>query len=79
MRSKMTDGQLAELKGKIQRDNEVHALATAANGHGVTSVERRQAQAELEARLGKRGAVKAQEQALQRAGAKPKGLGRFFS
>lgn len=78
MRSRMTDAQLAKLKGKAQTSNEINKLATAANGHGVTSVERRKAQAALEQQLGKKGAAKAQETALQRAGAKPKGLGRFF-
>ena len=78
MRSRMNDAQLAKLKGKTTTSNDVHELANAANGHGVTSVERRKAQAELESRLGAKGAAKAKEQALQRAGAKPKGLRGLF-
>lgn len=78
MRSKMTDAQLAKLKAKAATNNDVHELANAANGHGVTSAEKRKAQEALERQLGKRGAAKAQEQALQRAGARPKGLRGLF-
>lgn len=79
MRGKMTDQQLAAAKAAADNRNTVHKLATAANGHGVTRQEARQADAALVAATGsRRKADKAKEAALQRAGARPKGLGRWL-
>lgn len=78
MRSRMTPEQLAKVKGGSERANALHDLATMANGHGVTAADRRKAQAALEAQVGGRKAKNLKEAALQRAGAKPKGLGRLF-
>lgn len=78
MRSKMTPAQLAKAKGQVGKANDLTRLAIAANGHGVTSVEKRKAQAVLEGQLGKKGAAKAQEEALRRAGAGRRGLRDLF-
>jgi hypothetical protein len=75
----MTPDQLAAAKGKARTNNDLHRLAMAANGLGVTRVERERAQGELERAVGKRRTTQLKETALQRAGARPKGLGRFFS
>jgi hypothetical protein len=74
----MTPEQLKAAKGNALTGNTVASLATAANGLGVTRKERDQADGELVKRLGKRGAARAKEAALRSAGARPKGLGRFF-
>ncbi|MFB9470579.1 hypothetical protein ACFFR3_13745 [Nonomuraea salmonea] len=74
----MTEQQLAALKASTQSANELNKLAQAANGHGVTAVERRKAQAELEATVGTRKAKRLREDALRQAGARAKGLGRWF-
>ncbi|MEU7004469.1 hypothetical protein [Nonomuraea sp. NPDC046570] len=79
MRSRMTPGQAAALKAKSETANTLNDLAQAANGHGVTSVQRRRARADLENAVGAVRADKLQEDALRRAGARPKGLGRFFT
>ncbi|MCT9932470.1 hypothetical protein N5079_19905 [Planotetraspora sp. A-T 1434] len=76
--SKMTDAQLAALKGKGQSSNDLRALAIAANGHEVNSSQKRRARQELERTVGKRKADKLQEDALRQAGARPKGVSRLF-
>lgn len=76
--SRMTPEQLAAAKGKAQTGNDLHRLASAANGFGVTRATREKAAAELEKQVGKGKAKRLQEDAARRAGAKPKGLGRFF-
>lgn len=78
MRSRMTEEQLAALRAKIQNSNELNKLAHAANGHGVTAVERRRAATDLEAMVGKKKAKRLREQAVRQAGARGKGLGRWF-
>jgi len=76
----MTAEPLAKAKGSTGRADELHHLATAANGLGVTRVAREQAAAELERQAGKRGAARLKESALRAAGARPKGLmSRLFS
>ncbi|MGW3352114.1 hypothetical protein ACWDA3_53220 [Nonomuraea rubra] len=74
----MTEEQLAALRARTANSNELNKLAQAANGHGVTSVERRRAEAQLEAAVGTRKAKRLREDALRQAGARGKGLGRWF-
>lgn len=78
MRRRMSDAQLAELKARTENANELNELARAANGHGVTAAERRKADAELQAAVGTRKAKRLREDALRQAGARGKGLGRWF-
>lgn len=74
----MTDAQLAAVKAKARTANELNRLARSANGHEVTAAERRKAERELEARVGARKAKQLREDALRQAGARPRGLGRWF-
>lgn len=76
--SRMTDDQLARAKNGSQAANTLRTLAVAANGHGVTGTQRRQAQTALEGAVGKRQANKLKEDALRQAGARPKGIARLF-
>lgn len=78
MPSKMTPEQLAGAKASANVQNSVHQLATMANGHGVSRTEARKAEKTLVTVFGTKKTKKFKEQALQRAGAKPKGLGRLF-
>lgn len=79
MPSRMTPQQLAQAKAKAANANELNKLAaTAYAGSGATPAKQQEAQAVLVAAVGPRKAKKLTEQALQRAGARPKGLGRFF-
>lgn len=78
MRNKMTADQLAKLKSQSERANALRGLALTALGDNATSVEQRKAQSELEHAVGKRKANQLKEDELRRAGAKAKGLGRFF-
>jgi len=79
MPSRMTAEQLAKAKGSTGRADELRRLATAANGLGVTRADKDRAAAELERQAGKCGAARLKEDALRAAGARPKGLSRFFS
>jgi hypothetical protein len=63
---------------QADRANDIRRLAVAANGHSVTRQERERAETALVQRLGRRGAAKAKEAELRSAGARPKGLGRWF-
>jgi 50S ribosomal subunit-associated GTPase HflX len=74
----MTPEQLAQAKGQSGRGNELSALARAANGHGVSRTTKEKAATELTRQVGKSKAKQLQETELRRAGAKPKGLGRWF-
>ncbi|MFC3982488.1 hypothetical protein [Streptosporangium jomthongense] len=74
----MTPEQLAKLKKSSSDATYFSQLAEAAEGLGVTRVQRDKAAAELEKALGRRGAAAYRESALQRAGASPKGIRRFF-
>jgi hypothetical protein len=75
----MTPQQLAELRAKSANANHLNELATTAYpGSGAPKEKQRQAAAELEAAVGKKGAAKLTEAALQRAGARPKGVRRWF-
>ena len=76
--SKMTPEQLAKAKGNGQTANQLNDLATKANGSGETRATAQKAAKDLERQVGKRKAAKLQEDALRRAGARPKGVGRFF-
>lgn len=77
MFDRMSPEQLA--KAKSSTGNTLRKLALHANGHGgVTRVEARKAEQELERAVGKRKAKQMRESALQAAGAPPKGLRRFF-
>jgi hypothetical protein len=78
MRSRMTPEQLAKLKGKSADANETRALARKANGHGANSADAGKARRALEQRLGKRGADRAQENAIVAAGGRAKGIRRWF-
>lgn len=78
MRSRMTDKQRAELLAASELANSLNEMAIAANGHGVTRIEREKAQKALQKAVGKKNAAKLQESALQRAGAAPKGWRRFI-
>lgn len=78
MFDRMPPELLAKAKGQTTASNQVRKLATAANGHGSNRQQQRQADAELERMLGSRKAKQAKEDALRSAGARPKGLGRFF-
>ncbi|MEV4081556.1 hypothetical protein ACGFJC_12995 [Nonomuraea fuscirosea] len=78
MRSRMTDAQLAALRAKSDTGNTLNALAQAANGHGVTRVQAREAEAALIEAVGARKADRLKEDALVRSGARPKGVRRFF-
>ncbi len=69
----------AALRAKSARAAEISRLADTANGHQATRSEREAAAAKLTAELGRRGAAKAKESSLLRAGAKPKGPRRWFS
>jgi hypothetical protein len=82
----MTPEQLAAYKDRSARANELNRLATKAAGLGVTSAEAQRAQAALieatkdaKGRPNQRKVKQLQEDALVRAGAKPKGLSRWFS
>lgn len=79
MPSRMTADQLAQAKDAAATSSDLGRLATAANGHGVTRADKAKAAAALEQQVGKRQAARLQEDALQRAGAAPKGLRRWFS
>jgi len=74
----MTQQQLAEARRAARNANEESALAIAANGLGVSRTTAQAADAELVARYGQRKAKQLKEQALVRAGARPRGLARFF-
>ncbi len=77
--SRMKPDQLAATKTGADTANHFRRLAIAANGLGVTSVERRKAQAELDRALPARQVKKLKEDALRQAGARPKGIvGRIF-
>ncbi|MEU0516666.1 hypothetical protein [Streptosporangium sp. NPDC006007] len=78
MASKMTPAQIAAMKAKAETANTLNTLATAAIGGGVTRAAKERADAELVRAVGKRKAASLKEDALQRAGARPKGLRRFF-
>ncbi|WP_326646034.1 hypothetical protein OG884_15395 [Streptosporangium sp. NBC_01755] len=78
MPSKMTPAQLAAAKGAAKHSSDLGGLATAANGLGVSRADKAKAAAALEQRVGKRQAARLKEEALQRAGAAPKGLRRWF-
>jgi hypothetical protein len=67
------------LREKSARAAEINRLADTANGHKATRAQRETATAELESQLGRRGAAKAVESSLLRAGAKPKGLRGWLS
>jgi hypothetical protein len=67
------------LRAKSSRAAEINQLADTANGHKATRAQREAAAAELKAQLGRRGAAKAVESSLLRAGAKPKGLRGWLS
>ena len=57
--SRMSDDQKAKAKGQAKTGNRTQRLANAANGYGVTRVERERAQAALEKELGEKGAKRA--------------------
>ncbi|MFC3979689.1 hypothetical protein [Streptosporangium jomthongense] len=78
MRSRMTPEQLAKVKNASTRANRLTKLAEAAEGLGVTKVQREQAAKELEREVGRSLAKTYRESALRRAGAPAKGLSRFF-
>lgn len=78
MRSSMTPEQLAALKTKSRHGNEIAALAQSANGHGVGRVDQQKADKALVDAVGKRKAAQLKEDALQRAGARPKGIRRWI-
>lgn len=78
MRSRMTPEQLAAAKAKTDNANGLNAMATRANGHGVSRADKQKADAALIAAVGKRKAKQFKETALQRAGAPRRGLGRLF-
>ncbi len=78
MRSRMTDEQLAKLKGKAASATDTRRLAQAANGFGVSRADAEKARKALSEELGERGAKKAREAEIRSAGGRAKGLGRFF-
>ncbi|MGW4412622.1 hypothetical protein ACWEJ6_52140 [Nonomuraea sp. NPDC004702] len=78
MRSKMTPAQLDALKGSAINANALNQLATKANGLGVSRADRDKADQELTRTVGSRKAAQLKEDALQRAGARPKGLLRWI-
>ena len=78
MRSRMTPEQLAKVKGKAASGNELHQLASTANGFGVTRAAKEKADADLVKQVGKRKAERLKEDAAQRAGAAPKGLRKWL-
>ncbi|GIH69423.1 hypothetical protein [Sphaerimonospora thailandensis] len=77
-RDRMTPEQRAAAKAKAQAANDLDRLARTALGDNATSVEQRKAQAALERQVGRRKAEQLKERELRRAGAKAKGLGRWF-
>lgn len=68
----------AALRAKSARAAELSRLADRANGNGTTRVQQAEAEAALIADVGKRKTARLKEASLQRAGARPKGVGRFF-
>ncbi|MGW4802501.1 hypothetical protein ACWEPC_59815 [Nonomuraea sp. NPDC004297] len=79
----MTPQQLARFRQSAETGGYLRDLARTANGHGpnstgVTRQEKDKADKELEKTVGRRRANQLKESALRAAGAKPKGLGRFF-
>lgn len=69
---RMNPEQLARAKGS--HANELRRLAIAANGLGVSRVDKEKAQAEMERTVGAGKAKRMKEDALQSAGARPKGV-----
>jgi hypothetical protein len=78
MFDRMPPEKLARAKGQAQQAGEAGELARAANGHGVTAAERRKAEETLVRTFGKRKAAQLKENELLRAGARPKGIRRWF-
>ncbi|GAA2860350.1 hypothetical protein [Nonomuraea rubra] len=78
MFDRMPPEKLAKAKGQAQQAGEASKLARAANGHGVTGAERRKAEETLVRTFGKRKAAQLKENELLRAGARPKGLRKWF-
>ncbi|MBB4917427.1 hypothetical protein [Streptosporangium saharense] len=74
----MSPEQLAKAKKASSDATYFGQLAEAAEGLGVTRVQREKAAAELEKAVGRRKAAAYRESALQRAGAPPKGLRRWI-
>lgn len=79
MRSRMSAQKYADMKAAADNRNALHRLATTSYaGSGATPAEQQKAEKALVDAVGPRRAKKLKEQALQRAGARPKGLGRWF-
>jgi hypothetical protein len=78
MPSKMTPKKLAEARAAADTANTLNVLATKANGLGVSRADRDKAAAALERAVGSRKAERLKETALQRAGARRRGLGRLL-
>lgn len=78
MASRMDPKKFTKLTARSQAANELNVLARRALGDNTTSVQQKQARAELEQRVGTRRANALQEQELQRAGAPAKGVRRLF-
>ncbi|WP_214110669.1 hypothetical protein [Acrocarpospora catenulata] len=78
MRSRMTPEQLAALKGRAAKADELNDLALLATGMSSTRVEARRADAELERRVGRRRAARLKEDIKVQAGARSKGLRRWL-
>lgn len=70
--------RIDKAKDRAASVNETRTLARKANGHGVTSVQKRQAREQLVAKVGESGANRAQEDAIRSAGGRAKGLGRWI-
>ncbi len=64
---RMNDHQKAVAKGQAKSGNRTQDLANAANGYGVTRVERERAQRTLEKELGPKGAKKAMKDSQRAA------------
>lgn len=78
MFDRMSPAQRARADEQSGRAADRARLAIAANGHEVTRIEKYRARAALVSEVGKRKADKLQEAAIRQAGARPKGLARFF-
>jgi hypothetical protein len=72
--SRMSPELLDKVKSAGARTAALNQLANAANGHGVTAADRRQAEKALEAEVGAKRARRLREDVAIQNGAKPKGL-----
>jgi hypothetical protein len=79
MFDRMSPAQKAAAKAEVGAANDLTRLAIAANGHGVSRIDKDKANDALVRQVGRKKAAQVKEEALRRSGAGRKGLRDLFS